>query len=404
MARRGTAPRVTKKHLARAERERIQRNWILGGTIAIALIVVGLLLYGAVGIYLTPVVRVNGEAISTNAFRGRVRMEQANLIQQAIFYGQTDQLIPYLMDFVCFGQRVLNDMIEETLIRQEVERRGGSVSDKEVENIIAQNFGYFPDGTPTPLPTFTPNPTTTALASITPTVTEGPSPTPTQTVTPGPSPTVTLTVTPFPSSTPITEEGFQENLSLTLQNLHDQFRISEEDFRSTFVAALYREKLLDLFQEEVPRDQEHIHARHILVDDEETANEVLRLLDEGEPWEVLAAQFSTDESNKDEGGDLGWFPRGQMVSEFEDAVFEGQPGDIIGPISTDFGWHLVEILGREIRPMNENTYQFAVQNEFNAWLIESQTTSAIEISKNWLDRVPEPPDLGGLAPTALPGQ
>jgi parvulin-like peptidyl-prolyl isomerase len=401
MARKVANPKVTKKHLARAERERIQRNWILGGTIATALVVVGLLLFGVVSIYLTPVVRVNGEKISTQQFRGRIRLAQAELINQAIFQQQTEQLPQMLADVEGFAQRVLNELINEALIRQEVEKRGGSVTEGDIDKAMAEAFGYFPNGTPTSFPTFTPNPTTTALASITPTVTEGPTPTPTQTVTPGPSPTVTPTFTPRPTSTEYAPEAYQENLAAALDNLKQQ-RVSEEIFRSQFAAQIHRMKLLELLEDDVPKEQEHTQARHILVDDLETAEDVLELLAGDMSWEELASEYSTDESNQDRGGDLGWFTTGQMIPEFEVAVFAGQPGDIVGPFETSFGWHLVEILGREIRPMDDYTYGFAVQNEFNAWLIQIHIDSVIEISKDWLDRVPDPPNIGAGAPVPTP--
>jgi parvulin-like peptidyl-prolyl isomerase len=397
MAKRADQPKVTRKHIARAEREQRQRNIILGIAIAVTVVVAGLLLYGVVGNLVTPVAVVNGERISTGEFRGRIRLAQAQLISQAVFQNQTDQLPARLADVETLGQTVLNQMIDDVLIRQEVEQRGESINEEEIDNFIAETRGFFPGGTPTPFPTFTPNPTMTALASITPTATEGPTPTISPTNTPGPGPTATPTSTPIPTPTEYSEEAYQENLALELDYLDVQFNVTEDNFRDQFRAALYRTKLLEILEDEVPREQDHVNARHILVEMEETAIEVIARLDAGDTFEDLALEFSTDESNKERGGDLGWFPRGRMVEDFEEAVFGAETGVVSDPIETSFGWHIIEVLNREIRELDDYSHQLAVQAEFNSWLVDVHLESAIEISKNWLERVPDPPAVGGLS-------
>ncbi len=95
-----------------------------------------------------------------------------------------------------------------------------------------------------------------------------------------------------------------------------------------------------------------MHARHILVETQEEAQDILNRLQEGADFAVLAAELSTDESNKDQGGDLGWFGRGRMVPEFERAAFEGEIGLYPTSIETEFGFHVLEILAREHRPFD----------------------------------------------------
>jgi peptidyl-prolyl cis-trans isomerase D len=76
---------------------------------------------------------------------------------------------------------------------------------------------------------------------------------------------------------------------------------------------------------------------------------IRRQLEQGETFASLARTFSMDESNADNGGDLGWFGRGRMVPPFEEAAFGAEVGAIVGPVETRFGLHLIEVLGREER-------------------------------------------------------
>ncbi len=91
-------------------------------------------------------------------------------------------------------------------------------------------------------------------------------------------------------------------------------------------------------------------AKHILVDTEEKANEILGKINSGEvSFEDAAAQHSSCPS-KDAGGDLGTFGKGQMVPEFEEAVFNMNKGEVSKPVKTQFGYHLIKLENR-----NEST-------------------------------------------------
>ena len=86
-----------------------------------------------------------------------------------------------------------------------------------------------------------------------------------------------------------------------------------------------------------------VHAAHILVKSESQAKDLLGRIGKGESFSDLAKKHSDCPSGK-RGGDLGWFGKGQMVKEFEDAAFGGQKGATIGPVKTQFGWHLIKVL------------------------------------------------------------
>ena len=86
-------------------------------------------------------------------------------------------------------------------------------------------------------------------------------------------------------------------------------------------------------------------ARHILVDSEAKCNELKAEIEGGTPFEEVAKNNSTCPSSAD-GGDLGEFGPGQMVPEFDKAVFGGDVGVLYGPIQTQFGFHLLEVTNR----------------------------------------------------------
>jgi len=85
-----------------------------------------------------------------------------------------------------------------------------------------------------------------------------------------------------------------------------------------------------------------VNASHILVKTEQEALACLTYMKNGKSFEELAKEKSMCPSGK-RGGSLGWFGRNMMVKEFETAAFSGKKGQIIGPVKTQFGYHLIRI-------------------------------------------------------------
>jgi len=116
-----------------------------------------------------------------------------------------------------------------------------------------------------------------------------------------------------------------------LGKLLSTVEVSEDEVKEFF----------DEHKEEL-KQPESARASHILVEDEEKANEIYEKIKNGEDFAELAKEFSTCPS-KEKGGDLGTFTKGQMVKEFEDAVFENKVGHITEPVKTQFGYHIIKI-------------------------------------------------------------
>lgn len=96
-------------------------------------------------------------------------------------------------------------------------------------------------------------------------------------------------------------------------------------------------------EDEVPhKAYRTVRAKHILVKTKEEAVEIKKLLDNGADFDTLAREYSLCPS-KDKGGDLGYFNRGQMVPEFENAAFSTPIGGISEPVLTRFGWHIIKV-------------------------------------------------------------
>jgi parvulin-like peptidyl-prolyl isomerase len=426
MAKQNTPKIVTKKHIARLERERRQIRLIRGIAIAGVLIVVGLLAYGYLRLNVfalrEPVAEVNGETIRTGEWQERVKFQRAQMLntynQYAFFqqsfgmdYSQQMQEIQFtLLSPETVGQQVLDRMVDEILIRQEAEKRGITVSAEEVETSIRENFNFFPDGTPSPtvtptdvsFPTLTsqqltlypstPTPTEAETSTVTPTATGDPSATPQPTSTTAPATPSPVPLPPTATGTPYTLEGFQEEFNTTVEGFAE-YGISEQTIRGIYEAQLYREKLqAELTQELQPTD-EQVWARHILVETEEEANAIYERLQAGEDFAELAGELSQDTGSGAVGGDLGWFGRGAMVAPFEEAAFSLEVGEISEPVKSDFGYHIIQALGHQENPLNGTQFEQKKETIFTDWLTAAKEDADITTYESWKQVVPTEPAL-----------
>ncbi len=95
--------------------------------------------------------------------------------------------------------------------------------------------------------------------------------------------------------------------------------------------------------------QEEVRARHILVESEALAKELHGRIGKGEDFVALAKEHSKDPGSKEDGGDLGYFGKGQMVPVFEETAFALKAGQVSAPVKSQFGWHIVKVEDRRQR-------------------------------------------------------
>ncbi len=133
---------------------------------------------------------------------------------------------------------------------------------------------------------------------------------------------------------------------------------------------------------------EQANARHILIrlapdasGEQEAATKlradaVAQMASTGADFAELAAKHSEDPGSKDNGGDLGWFARGRMVPEFEEAVFSAKPGDLVGPIKSQFGYHIIRIEG--FRPEHQRPFE-EVEEQIRFRVTEGRASAEAEV-------------------------
>lgn len=89
--------------------------------------------------------------------------------------------------------------------------------------------------------------------------------------------------------------------------------------------------------------KEEVKASHILVESEDDAKAILKEIKDGADFADVAKEKSLDKASGEKGGELGYFTKERMVPEFADAAFKAGTGDVVGPVKTDFGWHIIKV-------------------------------------------------------------
>jgi parvulin-like peptidyl-prolyl isomerase len=156
--------------------------------------------------------------------------------------------------------------------------------------------------------------------------------------------------------------------------------LTYEDFKEEIRFQLLAQAIFERVTGSVPTTAEQVHARHIVVQTAEEAQAILAQLQAGGDFVALARERSQDENTKETGGDLGFFPRGQLISpELEEAAFALQPGQISEVVRSQFGYHIVQVLERAPdRPLPLEVLNSLKEQAFAAWMQEQWDNATVE--------------------------
>ena len=374
----------TRKQLSRGERDAMQSRrvvLVLGGVLALALLIV---FYGilrvTVLVFDEPVANVNGETISTRDFQARVRLERTvaqQQILQAQALGDTSTAATYqqeLADPTILGGQIIQNMVDEILLKQGAKDFGVSVSPEEVQTYIQKQLGYDPNP-PTPAPTLTPRPTPTASGPITQT------PTPTS--------------TPFPTPTPMSLESFQQTYISQVNQLNT-LGFSEQSYRNFVEVRLLADKVRQAIAATVPTMTEQVQFRYIRVDAVDFPTVTQSIQQDGFDKVYQAVISSTYPITSVLAADTqSWVPR-DVISATEptlaDELFNPQTAlsTTISVMSNAAGTpgYFAQVYARDIAPLSYSNLSQRQQQAAEAWLSQRRNPTFL---LTWDDRVPTKP-------------
>ena len=403
-------------YVSRAEREEQLQKWVIRGVIAAAVVLVLLVAVTfAIEQLIIPnqaVAVVNGSNITVREFRQQVLLErnrlrlQINQLQSSGFdLQQLAQQEPYktwisevnVPDQL--GLRVINDMVDDRLLAMEASTRNIAVDDLALRQAVEEFFGF--------------DPTQVALIGVEPTATLEPTITPTPFVSPTPTNSPEPTSTPDPAASAaeatieptVTPQPTVVEPTLSPQEARDNFEQNEADFRAYLDRADVASDTVDAFFERnaleflladdlIPDDGSLLYAdlRHILVDDEETAQLALEALQQGESFAALARAISTEPGSGNRGGELGLGFVGNYVREFRLAIESAEIGALVGPVESEFGFHILQVRSKEERAGSEvelqrNRAKLQELEQLRESLREKYSEN-FEVFDSWLDFVP----------------
>jgi len=413
--------RQSRKEILLARRHARQTRQIriaLIGIVSFLLLILILGLVMELGIKPTqPVADVRGVQIAMRDWQDRVRLQRAQIIlgledlaevlNQDI--GQVQQFaqqqISLLLDSETLGQGVLDEMIDEELIKLEAEARGISVTESDIDKELEESYRYFDGavptstptatGTPIPTPSLTPIPTQ-VITEVLPTATMAP------TSTPGP------TSTPRPTPTAVSLESYQESLRGTINSL-EEMGAAEAAFRDLIEAQIYRERLRDALAGEANLPDTALQSSffYLSFDERSAADDALEQIKDSDfltVWNTIRSNPRDDDTeNNTFASEILWRSQDDVENlfgeEVANAVFS-LPPNVPSPITEQMAddgesverYLLVQVSGRQERPLSQSAIQGAEDELLTNWL-ESQKQIDVEIFERWRSNVPRQPIL-----------
>ncbi len=379
---------INRKALSRAEREaRLQRYLLLGaaGVVLLAVLVVaGGIFYDQAIWPEQPVAAVDGQPIRTREFQKRFRFAEDSLRRQralleqeiaaldpnnpnqatlaAVYRQQLDQIRAQLEDRLTLGRLVLQQMIDEQLIRKEAERRGIRVPAEAIDREIERRFGFIRE---TPTPAGSPTPTATPGAG-----------------TPEP--------TPVPTPTPMSEASFRALYAAQLKRWAE-LGLTEADYRAIVEASLLEQQLREAFAREVPTHEEQVDVRLITAETPDLAAELRRRI-EAEGFERVFQEVQAGQVVSATALNLGWTPSGGLGplygAELERVIFATPILSATPVIPSPVGYHIAFVAGREDRELAPYYLQARQQQAFEGWLEKQRNDPTRVRYFDWSNRIP----------------
>ncbi len=167
------------------------------------------------------------------------------------------------------------------------------------------------------------------------------------------------------------QDAFEEWLEATDQ--------TQADYADMLQQSLLSQRILDLLAADLPETAEQLRARHIVVENEADAEEMLAQLQGGADFAKLAEERSQDLATSDVGGDLGWLARGLIAPELESVAFALEPGQISGVVPLEEGFYIIQVLEREdTRRLSPEMIVDLKLSLFDQWLEEQRAAAVIE--------------------------
>ncbi|MDE5414967.1 peptidylprolyl isomerase [Alkalihalobacterium chitinilyticum] len=159
-----------------------------------------------------------------------------------------------------------------------------------------------------------------------------------------------------------------------LQILQMQFGLpveTMEEFKNEFIISrlaiqgLMTQDIDGADLEIIDEDQIEVEASHILVEEKETAEEILAKINAGEDFQELATEHSIDPGSAQRGGELGFFGKGRMVPEFEAAAFNLEIGEVSELVETEYGYHIIKVTDKRVIVKTYDEVMEELYNEAN---------------------------------------
>jgi hypothetical protein len=423
--------------LARRQRERNRQVRIAVGLIVGLLALVAIMAVVMEGVVrpAQAVARVGDTEITLRQWQERVRFQRAQFIialedQLEAFGGDVglvqqfnQQQMSLLLQPELLGELILEQMVDEEIVREQAAVRGITVPEEELQQRIEEGFSYFGGESPTPFPT--PTQTIAPTPSLTPIPTsviteEVAAPTLVPTATAGP------TMTPFPTATPVSEQAFRDEYNTIIRRFREM-GAKEETYREVLRAQMYREKLAEALAEETQMSSEAEHASlYVLTFEtaEEAAqaaeaiaetsfldvwNRIRSLPDDDEaalPGQATELLWQTENGIvQRSGAEIAGAAASLDLNEPSD-IIEVQPGiDQLTGLEQDPVFNIIMVSGREVRELPESTLEnqrFQLVSE----LVETRRELGdAELFETWRGHAPTQPVLDPLfrqQPTPAP--